>query len=356
MRVGELVDEARLAHPRLADDRHHLTVTVTRELLGAAELRQLGIAADEAREPAPDGRLQAGPRRAGPRHLVDLHRLGEPLHRHGAERLHLDVALGQRQRPGRDHDRAGIGELLHARGQVCRLADGRVVHVEIVADGAHDDLPGVQPDADLDHGPVRASHLFRIRLHGLLHPERREAGSHGVVLVGEGGAEEGHDPIAHHLVHGALVAVDGVHHQREEGIENLARLLGIAVGEQLHGALEIGEEHGDLLALALHGRLGGQDLLGEVLGGVRLRCRRTIRGRRAGGDSLAAPEAEAGAPGLLGATRAAGQREASSALRAEPGVGRLVLPAPGTRHAGASPNTMVNDEVAPLRLIVPRRA
>ena len=36
-----------------------------------------------------------------------------------------------------------------------------------------------------------------------------------MVLVGEGGAEEGHDPIAHHLVHGALVAVDGVHHQRE---------------------------------------------------------------------------------------------------------------------------------------------
>src|SRR6185436_21109666 len=75
MRVGELVDQARLAHPRLADDRHHLTVTVTRELLSAAELRQLGIAADEAREPAPDGRLQAGSSRAGSRHLEDLHRL-----------------------------------------------------------------------------------------------------------------------------------------------------------------------------------------------------------------------------------------------------------------------------------------
>ena len=74
MRVGELVDEARLAHPRLADDRRHLTVTVAGELLGAAELLQLGVAADEARQPAPGGRLQAGSRRARPRHLVDLHR------------------------------------------------------------------------------------------------------------------------------------------------------------------------------------------------------------------------------------------------------------------------------------------
>jgi hypothetical protein len=31
----------------------------------------------------------------------------------------------------------------------------------------------------------------------------------------------------------------------------LARLFGIAVGEQLHGALEVGEEDRDVLALAL---------------------------------------------------------------------------------------------------------
>ena len=93
MRVGQLVDEARLAHPRLADDRHHLAVPVSGDLLGAAELLQLGVAADEARQPATGGRLQAGARRACPRHLVDLHCVGEPLHRHGAERFDLDVTL-----------------------------------------------------------------------------------------------------------------------------------------------------------------------------------------------------------------------------------------------------------------------
>jgi hypothetical protein len=91
-----------------------------------------------------------------------------------------------------------------------------------------------------------------------------------VILVGQRRAEERHDPVAHHLVHRALVAVDGFHHPLEDGIEELARLLGVAVGEQLHRALEVGEEHRDLLALAFEGGLGGEDLLGEVLGWCRI--------------------------------------------------------------------------------------
>ena len=94
-------------------------------------------------------------------------------------------------------------------------------------------------------------HLLGVLLDRVLHPERRVARPHGVVLVGERRAEERHDPVAHDLVDGALVAVDGLHHPLEHGVEELARLLGVAVGEQLHRALEVGEEHGDLLALAL---------------------------------------------------------------------------------------------------------
>ena len=91
-----------------------------------------------------------------------------------------------------------------------------------------------------------------------------------MVLMGERRAEQRHDPVAHHLVDGALVAVDGLHHPFEHGIEDLARFLGIAVGEQLHRALEVGEQHGDLLALALERGFGREDLLGEVLGRVGL--------------------------------------------------------------------------------------
>src|SRR5262249_35233982 len=97
MRVGELVEEARLTHAGLADDRGHLTTTAARELLGATELLKLGAATDDPRQPSPGGRLQTGPRRAGTRHFVDLGGTGESLHRNRAQRLHLHVALDQRQ-------------------------------------------------------------------------------------------------------------------------------------------------------------------------------------------------------------------------------------------------------------------
>ena len=84
-------------------------------------------------------------------------------------------------------------------------------------------------------------------------------------------AEEGHDPVAHHLVHGALVVVDGLHHAFKDRVEELPGLLGVAVGEQFHGPLQVAEEHRDLLAFAFEGTTGGEDFLGEVLRGVGLR-------------------------------------------------------------------------------------
>jgi hypothetical protein len=65
--------------------------------------------------------------------------------------------------------------------------------------------------------------------------------------------------------------VHGLHHAFEDGVEELARLFGIAVRKQLHRALQIGEEDGDLLPLALEGGLRGEDLLRKVLGRVGLR-------------------------------------------------------------------------------------
>jgi hypothetical protein len=91
-----------------------------------------------------------------------------------------------------------------------------------------------------------------------------------VILVRQRRPEQRHDAITHHLIDGALVAVDGFHHQLEDGIEDLPCLFGITVREQLHRALEIGEEHGDLLPLALQRGLRGEDPVGQVLGRVGL--------------------------------------------------------------------------------------
>jgi hypothetical protein len=111
-----------------------------------------------------------------------------------------------------------------------------------------------------------------------------------VVLVGKRGAKERHDAVAHHLVHSSLVTVNSLHHQLEDRIEQLTRLLGIAIGEELHRALEVREQDGDLLAFSFERRLGRQDLLGEVRGGIAVR--RTRRCARSCGNGMSAGVAE----------------------------------------------------------------
>ena len=65
--MGELADEPRLTDARLADDRRHLAVPGAGELQRAAELFELGIAADESSEPSarrrPAGACGRGRRR-----------------------------------------------------------------------------------------------------------------------------------------------------------------------------------------------------------------------------------------------------------------------------------------------------
>jgi len=95
----------------------------------------------------------------------------------------------------------------------------------------HHDVAGVEPDPNLHIHAVGATHVLGVALHGLLHAKGGVARTHRVVLVGKRRAEQRHDPVAHHLVDGALVAVHGFHHQLEHGVEYLARLLGVAVGE-----------------------------------------------------------------------------------------------------------------------------
>jgi hypothetical protein len=62
--------------------------------------------------------------------------------------------------------------------------------------------------------------------------------------------------------------MDRGHHLLQHRVEELARLLGIAVGQQLHGAFQVGEQHGDLLAFTFEGGLGGEDFLGQIPGGI----------------------------------------------------------------------------------------
>jgi hypothetical protein len=54
-------------------------------------------------------------------------------------------------------------------------------------------------------------------------------------------AKQGHNAVTEHLVDRALEVVNGFHHPSQNGVEEVASFLGIAVGQQLHGGTDVGE-------------------------------------------------------------------------------------------------------------------
>ena len=272
VRVDHFVHQARLAHAGLAEERHHLPVPGARPLQRLVQRRQLRLPAHKAGEPAGDCGLQAPADGAGPDQLEDLHGLVHPLDRHGSQGVDLDQALHQPQGGGGQQNAAGCGELLHARRQDRGQADGGVVHVQVVANGPHHDLSGVEPDAHLHRQAVGAAHLFGIAAQGVLHGQRGITGACGVVFVGQRRPEQRHDAITEHLVHRTLIAVHGLHHGVQGRVQDGPGLFRVEVADQLRRALEVGKQHRDLLALAFQGAFGGQDLLGEIGGRVGERC------------------------------------------------------------------------------------
>ena len=208
VRVGDLPDQARLAHARLPHDRHDLPLAGAGAAQRLAELVQLARAPHEAGQPARRRRVEPRAPRPGAGQLVDLDRRLETLHGHRTQRRDRDESLRETEDVGRQERGVGLGQLLHAGGQMRRLPDRRVVHPQIAPDGPDHHLAGVQADPDLEDDTVAPPDLLGMPAHGRLHVERGVARPHGVVLVGDRRAEEGHDPVAHHLVDRALVAVD----------------------------------------------------------------------------------------------------------------------------------------------------
>jgi len=158
--------------------------------------------------------------------------------------------------------------LLHARRQAHRVALRRVVHAQIVADLAHDDLSGIEAHANRKIQSARQPQLIGVGPERVAQVQRGVAGALRVVLVGDGRAEQRHDAVAGVLVHRAFEAVHAVGEDLEEAIENLMPLFRIDLLGQFHRAFDVGEQHGDLLALAFEGGLRLQDFVGEVLGRV----------------------------------------------------------------------------------------
>ena len=118
--VQELVEQPRLAHPRIADQHEDGAVALDRARIGRAERLHLVDAAEQRREAALARDLQARTTAQLARDRPAAHRLPLALDRELAEVLELEEPRGQAVRLRRADDLAGLGDVEHARrGSSC---------------------------------------------------------------------------------------------------------------------------------------------------------------------------------------------------------------------------------------------
>ena len=175
----------------------------------------------------------------------------------------------------RDENGAGSGQLLHTGREVGRVAHGHVVGMQVIfPDGAHDDLARVDADAHQERRPPLLTEPICIPPHLLLHAQGGIEGTLWVIFVGNRRAKQRKDAVPQGLRHIPIIAMDGVHHELQSGIDDGTGVFGIESFNQRGRAFEVSKDGGDGLTLAIgctagfHGRLLGPDVLGQVRRGV----------------------------------------------------------------------------------------
>ena len=232
-----------------------------------------------------------------------------------------------------DYDRSRYRGLLQARGDVSRVADRRIVHPEVAANAADDDEPAVETLAHLEGEGAVALQLALIVLEGTLDSERGAHSPLRMVLVRDRRAEERHDAVTGELVHRAFVPVHLGQHDLERARHQRVHVLGVESGRERGEPRDVHKQDGDLLTLAREGRFGGEDAVGEMLGGVRRRTREVRGPRRADERGLPTLWTEPRVDGKLCAAGRAPGDEARTTARAEPRSRRTLLPTRGALHA-----------------------
>ena len=136
------------------------------------------------------------------------------------------------------------------RGQVHRVAHGRVVEAPLRAHVADDGGTGVDADPHADFMPVLVPEILAALGQPLLASQGRPAGPKGVVGLVDRGVPEGDDGVALVLVQGAAEVQDDVRHFRKIGVEQADEGLGRKALGDRGEAGDIGKEGRDLPSLA----------------------------------------------------------------------------------------------------------
>ena len=202
----ELRHETRLAHARLADDRHQpaLRCRENGPELPLEQLELLRSAGERRPDPPHDRPEVADLEQAVGGHGLRLSLRAERLHGLGPHRVADETV----RRLAEQH-LAGPCGLLQPRGDVDRIACHERLPVGRVA--GHD-LAGVDTDPERD---PRAEPPLELLVQGReprLHLERGAARAQGVVLVCLGHAEHGQHGVADELLDGAPVTLERPSH------------------------------------------------------------------------------------------------------------------------------------------------
>jgi hypothetical protein len=211
----------------------------------------LALAPDEPRQSAPRRELEVRPERPGAHHLVHLDRLIESLYHRRPQRPELEVALAQSLRRLARCDRTLRRRGLHSCRQIGHMTDRRVFRMASGLDRPHHHLARVHPDSRLDGNLALVTQAVGAATQLLLHRQRRMKCPLGMVLVGDGRAEQSEDAVTGRLRNIAAVAMHRRHHKMQDRVDDRPRLLGIEIAHQLRRALDVGEECRDRLALTL---------------------------------------------------------------------------------------------------------
>jgi hypothetical protein len=254
---------------------------------------------------------ESGAAGAGAQHLERVRRR-TPLHHDLAQVERLEEAADGGLGGLAHYHTARPGSLLKARGQVGGISNRRVVHPQVVPDLPHDDGPRVETDPHLQREPALGLHLPVVISECPLDGERGVSRAPRAVLVSDGRAKERHHAVAGVLVDRALEPVDLGRDQLEASVNDAVHVLGVQLLGESGEARDVGEEDGNLTALALEGGPRPEDLVGEMPRGVgdhrtpvrerggRRGTRRPCLGlcpplgRRSLTDALAAGSAESG--------------------------------------------------------------
>ena len=273
----EFEAEPALADPGFADHADHPSMALDGMGEFGFEGGELAAPPDQGSQAPAAAEYIAGRRIQQLGQLEQFHRRGDAADGLHPERLDLHELPGAGIGVPGDEDATLVRHLLQPIGEVHVGAGGIVGLVDAVFDRLHDDLTGMDADADLQ-ARVRKP---RDRV---LHRQGREAAADGMVLMRPRRAEQRHHAIALDLVDDTVVAMDGVLHEIEHGLEKAHPQFGIAQAIDQTGRIaDVGEKDGEAFAFPAFAAQRAQDAL---------RCRILVcRGRRQRCTALAAEPA-----------------------------------------------------------------